>query len=311
MQPLDETQPFLAEIPAEGPFSLQDEKAYREWREAKLNDYPSKVTDLVVGIDDPFALSEDEKNRLLALCRKTNMAVFQLQKPCGDPADKAQVKNIGKQLGLFRLDSNLCADDDDITSLTVVSDGRHKTYIPYSNRPISWHTDGYYNPLDKQIRGLLLHCVTPAARGGENDLLDHEIAYIHLRDTNPAYIAALMQPDAMTIPPNEEHGTLVRGPSPGPVFSVDSRQGFLHMRYTARTRSIEWKKDGITEEAAACLSEFLNSDSPYIFHHRLQSGQGLISNNVLHTRSGFEDDEARGIKRLLYRARYFDRISDT
>ena len=39
----------------------------------------------------------------------------------------------------------------------------------------------------------------------------------------------------------------------------------------------------------------------------LQSGQGLICNNVLHTRSGFETDSPR----LLYRARYFDRIADT
>ncbi|MCP5430235.1 MAG: taurine catabolism dioxygenase TauD, partial [Chromatiaceae bacterium] len=37
-------------------------------------------------------------------------------------------------------------------------------------------------------------------------------------------------------------------------------------------------------------------------------GWGLISNNVLHDRSGFEDDPDPARKRLLYRARYYDRI---
>ncbi|MDH3512590.1 MAG: taurine catabolism dioxygenase TauD, partial [Gammaproteobacteria bacterium] len=39
----------------------------------------------------------------------------------------------------------------------------------------------------------------------------------------------------------------------------------------------------------------------------LQPGQGLISNNVLHNRTAFEDGPSR--KRLLYRARFFDRIN--
>ena len=34
---------------------------------------------------------------------------------------------------------------------------------------------------------------------------------------------------------------------------------------------------------------------------------GLVCNNVLHDRAAFVDSESR--KRLLYRARYFDRIA--
>jgi hypothetical protein len=41
---------------------------------------------------------------------------------------------------------------------------------------------------------------------------------------------------------------------------------------------------------------------------RLQPGQGLIGNNPLHTRTGFENGTRQ---RLLYRARYYDRIVDT
>ena len=45
--------------------------------------------------------------------------------------------------------------------------------------------------------------------------------------------------------------------------------------------------------------------------YRLQPGEGLISNNALHCRSGFRDDPATGRTRLVYRARYYDRIADT
>jgi hypothetical protein len=120
-----------------------------------------------------------------------------------------------------------------------------------------------------------------------------------------------MQPNAMAIPPNIEKGEEIRAGMTGPVFSVDSVSGQLHMRYTARTRSIEWHDDPLTREASKCITDFLASDSPYIFHHRLTPGQGVLCNNVLHARTAFKDDAAGGKTRLLYRARYYDRISDT
>ena len=40
----------------------------------------------------------------------------------------------------------------------------------------------------------------------------------------------------------------------------------------------------------------------------LAPGQGLICNNVLHDRTGFHDN---GPARLLYRGRYYDRITGT
>lgn len=296
-------------MPTEGPFSLNDEKAYQAWREKKLAAYPVTVNTLLVEIENPFSLTEDEKQALLDRCRTYNMSLYQFKHPCGDPTDKQQVKKLGEQLGLVNLDSNLCADNDSITSLKVVPNGRHKIYIPYSSHKISWHTDGYYNTLDHQIQGMVLHCVTPAEKGGENALADPEIAYIYLRDRNPDYIYALMQADAMVIPPNEEQGKVIRAEQGGPVFSVDPTNGHLHMRYTARTRSIAWKQDAVTAEAVLALSEFFKADSPYILRHKLAPGQGLISNNVLHDRSAFEDSQDINKRRLLYRARYFDRIT--
>ena len=287
------------------PFSLDNEKAYQAWRENKLENYPEKVEDLIVEINNPAALSPAEFNAIQTLLVKTNMAVY--ASTTGDGPDKENSAKLGEQFGLTELDDNMGADDG-ITSLKVVSGQWRGTYIPYTDKPIHWHTDGYYNAADHQIRGLLLHCVTPAAKGGENALMDHEIAYIHLRDSNPDYIETFMSNDVMTIPANIVDGKEIRPDRAGPVFSV-MPDGNLHMRYTARTRSIIWKEDTVTQAAVKELAEFLHSDSSYIYRATLQSGQGLISNNVLHDRSGFEDSE--NIKRLLYRLRYYQRIANT
>ncbi|MCG6885817.1 MAG: TauD/TfdA family dioxygenase [Proteobacteria bacterium] len=308
MQPDDMTQISFPAMPAAGPFCLNDETAYHRWREKKLSGYPQRASELRVTIADPFQLSSTEQDALQRRIEKTNFVIYQLANPGAD--DKGAVKALGKQFGLRDTDSNLCADEDSITSLKVIPGGRQQHYIPYSNLRLSWHTDGYYNALDRQIRAMVLHCVQDAAEGGENLLLDHEICYIHLRDTNPAYILALMQPDAMVIPPNVENGVEIRGALSGPVFTVDPDTGSLHMRYTARTRSIEWHADPTTLAAKDCIQDFLGSDSPYIFRHRLAPGQGVLTNNVLHARTAFENEEG-GKQRLLYRARYYNRIAHT
>ena len=119
-----------------------------------------------------------------------------------------------------------------------------------------------------------------------------------------------MQKDVMTIPANYEEGVEIRAAQTGPVFSVDIN-GHLHMRYTARTRSIEWKQDKVTQAAVNFLRDLLSQDLPYIYPLRLIPGQGLICNNVLHNRSFFHDGDDSSQQRMLYRARYLDRVHIT
>ena len=289
------------------PFNLDNDAAYQAWREQKLENYPDKLSDLIVEVNDPRKLTSAEHSAILTRCKIANMAIY--ASPLKNE-DKAIPRELGKQFNLTQLDNNMCADDDAITSLTVAAaeDGKRQIYIPYTDRQIHWHTDGYYNSLDKQIHGLLLHCVRSAKEGGENALLDHEIAYILLRDENPDYINALMQPDVMCIPPNVTEGKEIRPTRCGPVFSLDSA-GNLHMRYTKRTRSIDWKNDPTTQAAVQFLANTLDSDSSYIFRGTLQAGQGLVSNNVLHDRSKFTDADDQ--QRLLYRARYYQRVAES
>jgi hypothetical protein len=244
---------------------------------------------------------------------KANMALYTITGGDGASPEKQKkwLRRMGEVFGFSRLDVNLCADDDGITPLSVDQSGSRGTYIPYTDRPLSWHTDGYYNSPDHTIRGLALHCVRPAKIGGENRLMDPEIVYILLRDRNPAFIRALSRGDAMTIPANEEEGMdAVRTEQSGPVFSVSPADGSLHMRYTARKCNIRWRDDYATRNALMALEEILLADpGAYGFRYRLAAGQGLISNNVLHDRAGFEDGV--GLGRLLYRARYYDRAKNT
>jgi hypothetical protein len=290
---------------ANSPFDLANETGYRAWRDARLAAYPRSIDELVVPLVDPRHLTPDEINALETRCARANMAIYSA--PHLPAADKSLPRQLAHQLGLDRLEGNYLADEDGLSSITP-ADGEASVrgeFIPYTHKPINWHTDGYYNAPGRRILGMTLHCAQDAEAGGENALLDHEIAYIQLRDVNPDYVAALMRHDAMTIPARMDEDNIARPEQSGPVFAVDPGQGFLYMRYTARTRSITWKNDAVTQAAARTLADILAS-SEYILTARLAPGMGLICNNVLHTRSGFSDSPEH--RRLLYRGRYYDRL---
>ena len=287
------------------PFSLDDEHAYRAWRWQKLAGYPRRLDELQVEVADPTHPSAAEVGAILATVERANLALFRWGRPSSAPPVLATFLGA---LGLLRLDHNPCAEEDGITALEVrpADDGR--TYIPYTNRPLSWHTDGYYNDPARAVRAWALYCVSDAAAGGENEAWDHEVAYIRLRDRNPAWVRALMAPDAMTIPANEHQGAELRPARAGPVFAVDPADGHLQMRYSARARNIVWKDDPDTRAAAQALAGLFSAGDDHMLRFRLGPGEGVVSNNVLHRREGFQDDPAAGRRRLILRARYLDRV---
>jgi hypothetical protein len=289
-------------------FSLKNQESYQRWKEKKLSAYPMDLDDLVVEVNNPASLTTAEKQQLQIVLDKTNMVIYNTHSSNQSDdfeENKRRVRKLGEQFGITHLDHNECADNDAITALQISKDNLHKQYIPYSNKPINWHTDGYYNRLEEQIYSLILHCVRPAENGGENKLLDPEIVYIQLRDINPLYIEALMDTDAMMIPKNVINGELIRPDRSGPVFMFDDTD-HLHMRYSARKRNVVWKDDSITKEAESALREVMQSECLCQFQGKLQPGQGLLCRNILHTREGF--DQPNYSNRLLFRGRYFDKL---
>ena len=292
---------------AASPFDLDQPEAYARWRATKLAAHPRRVEDLIVDVADPRRLTTAERVALLDRCARANMAVYRSPVTV---EDKELPRLLGAQLGLHQLDANWLADEDGISSIAVAQEeeGAPKgEFIPYTDKPIKWHTDGYYHPQARRIEGMILHCVRNAGEGGVSGLVDHEMVYLALRDAKPEWVRALMASDAMTIPERADGNGVARPAQSGPVFYLRP-DGGLQMRYTARTRSIEWKADPVLREAAAFIEQLLAGNPPWLFRLLLQPGMGIVANNVPHERSGFSDDPQQ--PRLLYRARYLDHVHD-
>ncbi|MEG3638419.1 TauD/TfdA family dioxygenase [Magnetococcus sp. PR-3] len=295
----------MVQIPVDSPFHPDNADGYAQWRTAKLAAYPA-LEDMMVEIADPFNLSSAERAQIVDLCGRANMAMYRVKG--GDVAESALPMAVLRQvMSALRVDRNEGADEEGVSALTLRDDPPFKNFIPYKAQAIQWHTDGYYNVPERTIRGMALHCARQAQEGGENDLLDHELMYIRLRDQNPDFIRVLMAEDAMSIPARTNRaGEVVRAECVGPVFSVDGG-GYLHMRYTARTVSIGWKAEAA--DAVKALEAVLkNTDEPYAHHVRMEPGIGLICNNVLHTRTGFDPSDNPDEHRLMYRIRCLDRV---
>lgn len=286
------------------PFDPDNHAGYLRWRDRKRAQAATEMSQLRLDLESAAGLDGAAMECLRQCFARANLALIRLS----DDWERsgAGLQRLGQALGLQRLDRNLCADDDAISAIQVTDQRRANEYIPYTDRPLSWHTDGYYNDLDSPVRAVVLHCVRSAAAGGGNALLDPELAYILLRDENPAFITALEHPQCMTIPANAGEDGELRPEVCGPVFSRDPLTGALHMRYSARKKNIRWRDDDLTRAAVAQLTALLDDRDGPVLRYRLQAGEGLISNNVLHNRTAFQDDPDQ--QRLLYRARYHDRL---
>ncbi len=294
---------------AESPFMLENHSAYNQWRAQKLTDQPSDSEKLIVEVCDMMALSDVEIKAMCSCLNKTNMVVYSSRMVPHDAAStRVAIRSLAVRFRLDFTEAHRSAGEEELVALEVTAEAGKRGYIPYSNKPLNWHTDGYYNQSGEDIGTFILHCARNAPCGGVNQLLDPEIAYIRLRDKNPGYIEALSHPEAMTIPFNIEDNGTIRPDSIGPVFKILPDGSGISMRYTARTRSISWRDDKTTQEAVAFLNHLLKGSEPMIHTVKLQPGQGLINNNVLHNRSGFTNGATKRDVRLFYRIRFHQRI---
>lgn len=300
---LDQVTAAINECDESSPFLLENEGEYQAWRARKLKIRQQMAADRVFELDADARLPESLREQVRQQVDAYNFAIFQ----SASEINKLEFLALNRQFGLNRIDSNLGADSDSVTSLRVVSDSDERAqYIPYTNRALNWHTDGYYNSHTRQINAFALYCVKQAARGGGNYLFDHELMYILIRDQAPELLASLMAGDMMLIPPNVQDNRVIRAEESGPVFSIQPGSCGLHMRYTSRPRNIVWKSDKRSEQALNLVREILMG-SDAVIDLRLQDNQGIVCNNILHGRQAFHDREGRS-GRLIYRARYYDAI---
>jgi len=282
---------------------LDNSDEYQYWRDEKLTNTTTELTDCIVEIQNPFKLTPVEKNKLQSLCQKVNFALFQIQ-PI-DQYDEAII-SINTQLGLKDFDQHLFVKTGGLAHITQSDKKDQGEFIPYTDKNLGWHTDGYYNTIEQRIRAFSLFCVHPALKGGISEWIDPQMIYILLREDNPDVVKALTHPKAMSIPEHRVDGEVRRATSVGPVFFIDEKTQALYMRYTQRKKNIEFLDSLEIKQAVAYLDTLLNTTTDYHFKHLIQTGQGLLCNNVLHKRNAFTDDKDN--PRLLLRGRYFNRI---
>ncbi|WP_217125148.1 TauD/TfdA family dioxygenase [Hydrogenophilus thiooxidans] len=285
---------------------------WQRWWEEKSANYPVTPDELIVEITNPESPTPAERRAVCERIQRFGVAVYRFQPSLNRVASsslKPYLLRFAGAFGLKRLDANLLADDDGITPITVHESGERARYIPYTNHPIQWHTDGYYNAPHRRVRSLVLHAVRPALSGGENRLFDPEMLYLLLGNENPDYLDALCAAETMNIPPGRDPDGYERDWSKGPVFFWEPYpEGVrLEMRYTARQRNVAWRDDATVAAARAAVTRTLNDPaSPYCLKIRLEAGMGLIGHNILHTREPFVDAPEPEKRRLLFRGRFID-----
>ena len=291
-----------------GNFTLDDDEAYRLWRREKLARLERARKSSPTPIANPLALTKVEREALSAQIADANMALYSWSvTPPSDPELDEWLLAFTSSFGLRAVEDHRSANCNGVVRIEIAQGGGRRGYIPYTDKAISWHTDGYYNYHGPShcVRAMILHCARAAQDGGENRLLDHELAYLRLRDEDADATLLLLHPRAMTIPEATDESGRFRAKNVGPVFFVDAA-GALAMRYTARKKFVEWR-NAATRAAAEKLFALIESD-PMIRRVKLASGQGVLCNNVLHDRTGFVDNQLRA--RLLCRIRFHNRIDN-
>ncbi len=295
-------------------FFDRSESEYRYWRDTKLRSAESSISVMEVEIANPLEVSRAELKKIQQIIDTRNWFVYRLNSKSADnTADTAtisrQLRALCRQLGLSRSITNPAASEKNVSQICSTANGIGSRYIPYSCKALRWHTDGYYNDIHNQVRSFVLHCQAAATSGGSNSILDHEMAYIQLREQNPDLSDAFCRPNSFTIPADDEIDLPKQRPEfSGAVFSIDSLTNRLYARYTQRERNIIWNQHSDMPAALSAMNSILSDRNPMVVNLTLEPGQGLICNNVLHNRSAFSDANASLPKRLLLRVRFQDRI---
>ena len=280
-------------------FDLGTQDDYLKWRDEKLAAYPKNVGDLVVELGDMTALTPAEKGKILETVERANMCVY--------TAGSAELEMdsllaLGQQLGVSHTDkSSRHMQSDELTDSGILNRA-----IPFSTRHCNWHTDATYYGSDKTIQALFLLCKRPAVEGGSNKVLDHEVLYIHLRDKDPGALEVLMNKDCFNYR-NPTTGEIDMHLG-GKVFWTNA-DGHLCHRFSFRKTDMAWSEDDDVVAARKAMESLISGEAEHVIEGRLESGMGLVSNNVLHTREKLVDSDDAAHKRLLFRARFYDRVN--
>ena len=265
-----------------------------EWSAKKDLNIPSNINDLKVSISDINHVSKAEISQIKQKLTKFNCCIYASGT---DLDDNSKIMRFAQSLGMRTFDSHNI-DDSAISTISANKDENNIRYIPYTNKGLNWHTDGYYD--SKPIFSWLLHCIEPALSGGENFLLDHELAireYILKYDD----IIYLTNNETFSIPTDE---VAKREITSNYVCDMNNEYKKLHMNFSMRKENIIVNKD--SESAMSKLIKIIKEDcKKYHLTYKLSKSEGIVSNNILHGRNAFKDGR---VMRKILRIRSHERL---
>ena len=263
------------------------------WAEEKERNIPHNIDGIIVNIHDINNVKISEIAKIKETINKCNSCIYSSKTAL---KSNTNLLKFVESVGMRTYDRNNI-ESNEISTITPLENNKIN-YIPYTDKSLNWHTDGYYDK--KSIFSWLLHCVHPATHGGENYLLDHELAlreYVLRHDD----INNLMSEDALTIPESKDTS---RSEISTYIFSIKNQYKKLHMRFSMRKDNISTSpKAG---DAVTKLKAIIENDcAKYSLTYKLQKNEGIITNNILHGRKAFKDDK---VKRKLLRIRSYERL---
>ena len=266
---------------------------FLRWAEEKERNIPHNIDGIIVNIHDINNVKISEIAKIKETINKCNSCIYSSKIAL---KSNTNLLKFVESVGMRTYDRNNI-ESNEISTITPLESNKIN-YIPYTDKSLNWHTDGYYDK--KSIFSWLLHCVHPATHGGENYLLDHELAlreYVLRHDD----INNLMSEDALTIPESKDTS---RSEISTYIFSIKNQYKKLHMRFSMRKDNIGTSpKAG---DAVTKLKEIIENDcAKYSLTYKLQKNEGIITNNILHGRKAFKDDK---VKRKLLRIRSYERL---
>lgn len=254
----------------------------------------------VIIIADSNNCSNAELAQICKSVQRNGFAVYEWQLIPKDPL--AACIKFNQQLGLKDSEADQgVASSKGLSTLRNLEGESLGRFIPYTNRAMNWHTDGYYNSQDAAIRCFTLHSVAAASEGGTLKLVDSELLLIGLYDQDPHLVQLLSHPRAMMLPANKDTDGHDRPDRYVPVISMHA-DGTLDLRFTARTKNIHWRNTA-TQQAAEHALTLLERRTDWQHSLRLKTGQGVITRNVLHKREAF-NDSPKSPQREMLRGRY-------
>lgn len=225
-----------------------------------------------------FAAARDGDSARLDFFRNVRDYGFCLVRGC--PVEPGGVRTLAQLVG--SVSGAAYGDVFDLTPASAVPT------LGTTTRPVPPHTDEPFRFMPPGV--FVLHCIRPAADGGDTVLVDGFRLAEHMRADDPDAFALLCEPNHVFIrrhPGQLDQRTRAR------VFSTDDRGRVCGVRIHSRSSG---PVDVAAEKAVAYLSAVralmglaMSKDNQIRLH--LEAGDGVVTDNhrVLHSRTDFTD----------------------